>query len=64
LGYEGAENPKKLPENVQLINYTNLIGQHSQYFSVAPVYEFIKKQFLASNSEKHSVLKRPKKVID
>jgi esterase/lipase superfamily enzyme len=46
LGYEGAENSKKLPENVQLINYTNLVGQHSQYFAILPVYEFIKKQFL------------------
>lgn len=50
LGYDGAENPKKLPQNVQLINYTNYIGQHSQYFSISPVYEFIKKQFFVSGS--------------
>lgn len=48
LGYEGAEDPKMLPENVQLINYTNLIGQHSQYFMVLPVYEFIRTQFFSS----------------
>jgi esterase/lipase superfamily enzyme len=64
LGYEGAENPKKLPENVELINYTNLISQHSQYFTILPVYEFIKKQFLISNSEKHNVLKTARRAVD
>ena len=64
LGYEGVENLKKLPENVQLIDYTNLVSQHSQYFSIAPIYEFIKKQFLSSNSETHTVLKKPRKAID
>lgn len=59
LGYEGAENPKKLPKNVELINYTDLIGQHSQYFSVLPAYEFIEKQFLISHLEKHRLLKKP-----
>jgi esterase/lipase superfamily enzyme len=50
LGYEGARDPKKLPPNVQLINDTKLIGQHSQYFGALPVYDFIKAQFA---SEKH-----------
>jgi esterase/lipase superfamily enzyme len=46
LGYEGAEAPNKLPPNVQLINYTNSISNHSQYFTYLPFYEFIKQQFL------------------
>lgn len=46
LGFEGAEHPNKLPPNVELINYTSLVGQHSQYFTVLPVYEVMKKQFL------------------
>lgn len=46
LGYAGAEDPDKLPQNVQLINCTNIIGHHSQYFTALPVYEFIKQQFL------------------
>ena len=50
LGYGGARDPEKLPANVQLINDTTFIGQHSQYFGALPVYEFIKAQFL---SEKH-----------
>ncbi len=58
LGYEGVENSKKLPANVQLIDYTNFIGQHSQYFSYLPAYDFIKNQFLASNTEIHSKIKR------
>ncbi|MBS0604555.1 MAG: alpha/beta hydrolase [Verrucomicrobia bacterium] len=53
LGCDGAEDPRKIPENVQLINYTNFIGQHSQYFTVLPIYDFIKKQFLAASVEKH-----------
>ena len=46
LGYEGAENPDQLPQNVQLINCTTLVGGHSDYFTVIPIYEFIKNQFL------------------
>lgn len=57
LGFEGAEDPEDLPKNVQLIDYTNFIGQHSYYFIALPVYEFIKKQFLASNPEKDSIIK-------
>lgn len=64
LGYGGAENPKKLPENVEEINYTGLIGQHSQYFAVLPIYEFIRKQFLASKPEKLSVLKKSRMAVD
>jgi esterase/lipase superfamily enzyme len=52
LGYEGDKDPKKLPENVQLINYTNFIGEHSQYFTVLPLYEFIRTQFLSSRGLK------------
>ncbi|HEY2810251.1 MAG TPA: alpha/beta hydrolase [Rhabdochlamydiaceae bacterium] len=47
LGYEGAKDPMRLPGNVQLINYTNFIGQHSQYFMFLPIYDFIKTHFLA-----------------
>lgn len=46
LGYRGAEDPGKLPPNVQLINYTNFISNHSQYFTYLPFYDFIKQQFL------------------
>ena len=45
LGYEGAEHPDRLPQNVHLINYTNFIGGHSEYFTSLPMYEFIKNQF-------------------
>lgn len=45
LGFEGAEHPDKLPQNVQLINCTSFIDGHSQYFTVLPIYEFIKNQF-------------------
>ncbi len=50
LGYVGAEHPDRLPKNVQLINYTSLIDGHSKYFTVLPIYEFIKDQFLIPKS--------------
>jgi esterase/lipase superfamily enzyme len=46
LGFEGAEHLDELPQNVHLINCTSFVGQHSQYFTVLPIYEFIKNQFL------------------
>lgn len=45
LGYRGSDQ-KKLPSNVQLINYTNSIANHSQYFSYLPFYAFIKQELL------------------
>jgi esterase/lipase superfamily enzyme len=46
LGYMGAENPSQLPLNVQLINFSHAIDNHSQYFNFLPFYEFLKQQFL------------------
>ncbi len=42
LGYEGAQDFSQLPQNVELVNYTKFIGEHSQYFAVLPLYEFMK----------------------
>jgi esterase/lipase superfamily enzyme len=46
LGYDGAKDPNKLPQNVQLLDCTTLVGGHNEYFTVLPIYEFIKHQFL------------------
>lgn len=56
LGLEGAEHPNRLPQNVQLINYTSFVDGHSQYFAFLPVYEFIKNQF-AVHSPKNGLEK-------
>lgn len=58
LGFEGAEHPSKLPQNVQLINCTHFISGHSQYFSLLPLYDFIKNQFLVQRTPK-SLVKSP-----
>jgi esterase/lipase superfamily enzyme len=44
LGYEGTESRKKLPRNVQLLDCSLFIKEHSQYFTALPFYEFIRKQ--------------------
>lgn len=41
LGFEGIENLKKLPKNVQLVDCTQFVKGHSMYFNAAQVYEFI-----------------------
>lgn len=57
LGCGGAEEPKRLPDNVQLINYTHFVGEHSQYFTVLPIYEFIKEQFYSPKTEGRNILR-------
>jgi esterase/lipase superfamily enzyme len=44
LGFDGVENLKKLPQNVQLIDCTTFVTGHSQYFSAPHVYEFIQSE--------------------
>jgi esterase/lipase superfamily enzyme len=46
LGFEGVENLKKLPKNVQLIDCTTFVTGHSQYFSADNVYAFIRSELL------------------
>ena len=46
LGYDGIENIKKLPSNVNLIDCTALISGHSLYFTAQPIYQFIMQQHL------------------
>ncbi len=46
LGFEGVENLKKLPSNVQLIDCTAFVSGHSQYFSASNVYSFIRSELL------------------
>src|SRR5262249_30867098 len=45
LGYEGIEDITKLPQNVELLDYTEFVGGHNQYFTYLPIYDFIKSQF-------------------
>jgi esterase/lipase superfamily enzyme len=46
LGFEGVENLKKLPSNVQLIDCTAFVLGHSQYFSASNVYSYIRSELL------------------
>jgi len=46
LGFEGVENLKKLPKNVQLIDCTTFVTGHSQYFNASNVYGFIRGELL------------------
>jgi len=46
LGFEGVENLKKLPNNVQLVDFTTFVTGHSQYFCAPNVYAFIRKELL------------------
>jgi len=41
LGYDGAENPNKLPQNVQMIDCTNIIDSHDGYLFSKPIFSFI-----------------------
>jgi hypothetical protein len=61
LGYEGAENPEKLPQNVHLINCTEWIGEHSQYFTLLPIYEMIKQRYFFSDPQDSFALMPTKK---
>jgi esterase/lipase superfamily enzyme len=53
LGYEGAEHPARLPDNVHLIDYSGFIGGHSEYFTFLPMYEFIRSRTLPASRSKN-----------
>lgn len=44
LGYSGAEDPAKLPENVEMIDCTDQVNDHSAYMLSRSVYEQIKEK--------------------
>lgn len=44
LGYEGLENESEVSPNIQFIDCSSLVGGHSGYFQVKPLYQFIQKQ--------------------
>ncbi len=44
LGYEGAEHPDRLGQNIHLLNYTEFVDGHSGYFTYLPIYDFIMNQ--------------------
>jgi len=41
LGYEGDENPAKLPSNVQIIDCSSLIDSHVAYLYCKPVFFYV-----------------------
>jgi esterase/lipase superfamily enzyme len=47
LGYEGDQNPTKLPENIQMIDCSAIVDGHDNYLLAKPVYAYVKK--VASN---------------
>lgn len=44
LGYKGADNPAKAPENVQFIDCTEFVDGHSDYFNTSSFYYFMQKE--------------------
>jgi esterase/lipase superfamily enzyme len=46
LGFDGVENFKHLPENVQVVDCTPFITKHGQYFHDSNVYGFIRNGLL------------------
>ncbi|MES2345471.1 MAG: alpha/beta hydrolase [Chlamydiota bacterium] len=46
LGFEGVENIKKLPCNVQLVDCSSFALGHSAYFTANALYDFIRNQLL------------------
>ncbi len=41
LGYDGAEHPELLPENVQMVDCTDAISNHSAYLFVPCIYHYL-----------------------
>jgi|GEM_PF-446626 esterase/lipase superfamily enzyme len=41
LGYDGAEHPKKIPQNVQMVDCTSIIDSHDGYLFSKPIFSFI-----------------------
>ncbi len=49
LGFEGIQDLRQLPKNVQLVDCSEIVGGHSQYFTAPYVYQFIQAKMFDRN---------------